>query len=223
MPPIVWNYIRRQATERMKTRILQDEKGATHIEWELDDVTPRMLNWFWCNLEKCDLLWHPNQHNNFEWFVSIGELGTPLKSIHIAPQTWSDGKAIRPYIRMEPLTDVPDEIKAYIKYDHVVIVGGISILGDNVKRDDPVLGYRVHQWQKSDSGVVGMSTAIEVRENEASDGIVWAEHAAEEIANWEVFLPDLYRLYKVIKRRDICPYYSFRVNGTGKDAVYVEL
>ena len=207
----------------MKKKVWQDEKGATHIDWELEDVTPRMLNWFWCNLEKCDILWHPNQHNNFERFVSIQELGSPLKSIHIAPQTWGDGKAIRPYIRMEPLEDVPPEIKAYIKYDHVVVVGAISILGDNVRPDDPVLGYRVHQWQKSDGGVIGMSTAIGARKNDADDGLVWADHAAEEVANWEVFLPTLYRLYKVIERRDICPYYSFRVIGTGENAVYAEL
>ena len=32
-------------------------------------------------------------------------------------------------------------------------------MGDDVKPDDPVLGYRLHQWQKSDNGVVGMSSA----------------------------------------------------------------
>lgn len=207
----------------MKKKVWQDDKGATHIDWELEDVTPNMLNWFWCNLEKCDILWHPNQHSNFEWFVSIQDLNSPLKSIHIAPQTWGDGKAIRPYIRMEPLEDVPPEIKAYIKYDHVVVVGAISILGDNVKPDDPVLGYRIHQWQKSDAGVVGMSTAVEARKNDADDGLIWAGHAAEEVANWEVFLPALFRLYKVIERRDICPYFSFRVDGTGENAVYAEL
>jgi len=207
----------------MKSNTWQDDHPWTHIDWELEGVTPRMLNWFWSNMEKGDYLWHPNQHNGFEWWVGIQELGTPLGSIHVAPQTWSDGKQIRPYIRMEALADVPDEIKDLVKYDHVVIVGAISILGDDVKRDDPVLGYRVHQWQKTDDGVAGMSSGLEARENDADDGLVWAKHAAEEVGNWEVFLPDLWRLYRVITDPAICPYYSFKVEGTGRDVRYLEL
>jgi len=205
----------------MKSNIWQDENNWTHIDWELGEVTPKMLNWFWCNMEKCDYLWHPNQHNDFEWWGGIKELGTPIGSIHIAPQTWNDGKKIRPYIRMEDLKDVPEDIKALVKYDHVVIVGGISILGDNVKRDDPVLAYRIHQWQKTDDGVVGMSSGVEAKVNDADSGLIWAAHATEEVGNWEVFLPDLFRLYKVITNPDICPYYSFKVEGTGKDIKYL--
>jgi hypothetical protein len=207
----------------MKSTVWQDDRAWTHIDWELDDVTARMLNWFWCNMEKGDYLWHPNQHKGFEWWVSVQEQGSPIGSIHIAPQTWNDGKQIRPYIRMEALDDVAAEIRDLIKYDHVVIVGAISILGDNVKRDDPAVGYRVHQWQKSDHGVVGMSSAIEAAANDADDGLIWAEHATEEVGNWEVFLPPLVRLYRVITDPSICPYYSFRVIGSGRDARYVEL
>jgi hypothetical protein len=208
----------------MKSTVWQDENVWTHIDWELNDVTSQQLNWFWTNMEKCDFLWHPNQHHDFSWFVSIQELGKPLGSIHIAPQTWNDGKRITPYIRMEPLQNVSEKIKDIVKYDHVVIVGAISIFGGDVKRDDPVLGYRVHQWQKSDAGVVGMSSAIEAnaegKEN-ADNGLIWAAHACEEVGNWEVFLPDLFRLYKVITDRSICPYYSFKVEGQGKGIKYL--
>jgi hypothetical protein len=207
----------------MKSTTWQDDHPWTHIDWELDDVTPRMLNWFWCNMEKADYLWHPNQHKGFEWFVSLQEQGSPLGSIHIAPQTWSDGKQIRPYIRIEALEDVPAEIKDLVKYDHVVFAGGISILGDNVGRDDPILAYRIHQWQKSDGGVIGMSSAVGVKENDADDGMVWAAHATEEVGNWEVFLPALARLYRVITDPAICPYYSFKVEGSGRGIRYVEL
>jgi hypothetical protein len=31
------------------------------------------------------------------------------------------------------------------------------------------------------------------------------------------------RLYRVITDPEICPYYSFRVEGTGRDAKYAEL
>jgi hypothetical protein len=207
----------------MKSTTWQDEQARTHIDWELDDVTPRMLDWFWCNMEKGDYLWHPNQHNGFEWWVSIQEQGSPLGSIHIAPQMWDDGQQIRPYIRMETLEDVADDIKDLVKYDHVVIVGAISILGDNVKRDDPVIGYRVHQWQKTDGGVVGMSSGMEAKADVADNGLIWAAHATQEVGNWEVFLPTLSRLYRVITDPAICPDYSFRVEGRGRGIRYAEL
>jgi hypothetical protein len=207
----------------MKSATRQDGHPWTHIDWELDDVTPWMLDWFWVNMEKGDHLWHPNQHKGFEWWVSVEEAVGPLGSIHIAPQVWSDGKPIRPYIRMEALEHVAPEIRDLIRYDHVVIVAGISILGDDVRRDDPALAYRIHQWQGSDSGCVGMSSAVETRENAADSGMIWAAHATQEVGNWEVFLPTLSRLYRVITDPEISPYYSFKVAGSGRDARYVEL
>ena len=207
----------------MKSTTWQDDHPWTHIDWELNDVTPYQLNWFWCNMEKGDYLWHPNQHKGFEWWISLEEAGGPLGSVHIAPQTWNDGVKIRPYIKFPKLEDVPAEYRDLIKYDHVVFAGAISILGDNVKPDDPILGYRLHQWQKSDNGCVGMSSAIEAKENAADDGLIWAAHANEEVGNWEVFLPTLARLYRVITDPEICPYYSFRVKGSGRDARYAEL
>ena len=55
------------------------------------------------------------------------------------------------------------------------------------------LGYRVHQWEKSDSGVVGRSSAVGARKQEsAEEGLVWARHCEQEVGNWGVFLPTLY-------------------------------
>jgi hypothetical protein len=60
-------------------------------------------------------------------------------------------------------------------------------------------------------------------DHHVESGLVWAAHGSEEVGNWEVFLPELYRMYKVINRADICPYYSFKVCGKGRDAMYVSL
>jgi hypothetical protein len=38
-------------------RITQDDLG-THLEWEHDGITPRMMDWFWSNMEKGFVLWH---------------------------------------------------------------------------------------------------------------------------------------------------------------------
>lgn len=209
----------------MNSKTRQDKRGWTHIDWELEGVTAKMLDWFWCNMDKCDYLWHPNQHDGFSWMPSESpqERGTPIGTIHIAPQTWNDGVEMRPYLRIEPFEQVPDEIRALIKYDHAVIVGGISIFDGDVKADDPAFVWRVHQWQKTDAGVVGMSSGMTKAGFDVESGLIWAAHALEEVGSWELFLPDLYRLYRVITRKDICPYYSFRVEGEGRGARYVSL
>lgn len=46
----------------------QDARG-THFDWSLDGVTPRMIDWFWSNIEKGFMLWHPEQHEALEWPV----------------------------------------------------------------------------------------------------------------------------------------------------------
>ena len=69
------------------------------------------------------------------------------------------------------------------------------------------MGYRVHQWQKTDVGVVGRSSAIGRRVPESpEEGLVWAKHCAEEIGNWGAFLPQLYALYRVVDRPELNPY-----------------
>ena len=68
-----------------------------------------------------------------------------------------------------------------------------------------------------------MSSGIEVEKNDADNGLIWAKHATEEVGNWEVFLPRLYELYKVITNPHINHYYSFKIKGKGKDARYLDL
>ena len=51
-------------------------------------------------------------------------------------------------------------------------------------------------------------------------GRVWAAHAAEEIANWEVFLPTLDRLWRVVPEGPRNPYADLGVKGTGRAARY---
>lgn len=52
----------------MESKVYQDSQG-THIEWKHEIVTAAMIDWFWSNLEKAILLWHPNQHEPLEWAV----------------------------------------------------------------------------------------------------------------------------------------------------------
>jgi hypothetical protein len=82
-------------------------------------------------------------------------------------------------------------------------------------------GYRIHQWQATDEGVIGKSSAIGTRRKETvEDGKVWAAHCGEEVGNWGVFLPQLYDLYRVVTNTRSNPYTNLSVEGKGRNAVY---
>lgn len=205
----------------MDIEIEHDALG-THFDWTLDGVTPRMIDWFWSNMEKGFVLWHPEQHEPMEWPVPPVH-GQPLGAIHNAPQTWDDGRRQNLYIRFERLEDVKPEIRDVIVHEHVIIVAGLGLTEAEMHAGDP-MGYRIHQWSRSDNGVTGRSSAIGTRKPEdAAEGRIWAAHAATEIGNWGVFLPTLYGLYRVVTDVRRNPFTDLRVEGRGRDARYVHV
>jgi hypothetical protein len=203
----------------MMDHTISHDSMGTHIDWKHEGVTAREIDWFWSNMEKGFILWHPEQHEALEWAVAPKH-GNPIGSIHIAPQTWSDGRRQNLYIRFEKLEDVAAAIRDYIVYQHVVIVAGLGLGEECLAKPDP-LGYRIHQWQKTDYGVIGKSSAIGTRKKETvEDGRVWAAHAAQEVGNWGQFLPQLYALYKVVTDPNRNPYADLSVEGRGREARY---
>jgi hypothetical protein len=202
----------------MEHSISQDALG-THIDWAHDGVTARMIDWFWSNMEKCFLLWHPSEHEPLTWEVPP----TPnrfIDAIHLAPQTWSDGTRQNLYIRFENLEHLPSEVKQYITLEHCVVVAGLGFGLESMVQPDP-LGYRVHQWQASDAGVIGRSSGIGSRKPETPEqGMVWAKHCIEEIGNWGVFLPQLYTLYRVVKNPNHNPFHDLTLEARGENANY---
>lgn len=202
----------------MDYTVSHDSLG-THIDWALDGVTARQIDWFWSNMEKGFLLWHPEQHEPLSWPVPPKH-GNPLGAIHNAPQTWDDGRRQDLFIRFERFEDVPTAILDAICHEHVIIVSGLGFDEDAMHNPDP-LGYRLHQWSKSDAGVTGKSTAAGARKPETeAEGKIWAAHAAGEIGNWEIFLPQLYTMYKPVT--DTCRnlFTDLSVDGSGREARY---
>ncbi|MBS0397222.1 MAG: hypothetical protein JSR95_00940 [Proteobacteria bacterium] len=202
----------------MKNTVSHDAMG-THIDWQHDGLTAKMIDWFWSNMEKGFILWHPEQHEQLVWAVPVKH-GNPVGSIHIAPQTWNDGRRQNLYIRFEKIEDVEPEIRDYIIYEHVVIVAGLG-LGEECLVNPSPMGYRIHQWQKTDYGVEGKSSAIGTRKKETvEDGKVWAAHNIQEIGNWGVFLAQVYTLYKVVTDTSRNPFAGLSVGGRGRNAHY---
>jgi hypothetical protein len=201
--------------------VRQDEKGWTHIDWELEGVTPKMIDWWWCNMEKGFALWHPIEHTDFYWHTKpTGD--EFLGKIHVAPQVWSDGRIFRPHIRFDDVATLPDTIKEIVVYSHVLVAAGISLTDENVKDDAPPIAYRIHQWEGTDAGVRGLSSAIPMKPDplETERGLVWAKHCAEEMRYFQDFLPDLYKLWSVVKNPVINPFFSLKVVRDGKSLRY---
>lgn len=207
----------RMKGERMDITVTQGQPGVTHIDWLLDGVTARMIDWFWSNMEKANLLWHPDQHEPLQWYVPPAP-GNPVGSVHIAPQTRRDGTRQNIYIRMQDLRVLPPEITDIIAYDHCYIGGGHK--EESIDTGAP-MGYRVHQWQATDAGVIGRSTALPGTETDtAEEGLAWVDHCRQEIRNWGVFLPDLYRLYRVVTNPAYNPFADLTVERKGRDVHY---
>jgi len=202
----------------MDYAITQDDT-TTHVTWRHIGVTASMIDWFWSNMDKGFVLWHPQEHRPLSWAIPPKH-GNPIGAVHIAPQTWSDGVFQNLYIRFEDLGEVPDLVKACIEYEHCIVVAGLGFGPESLEVKEP-LGYRVHQWQKSDEGVIGKASAFGVRKKETrADGMVWAKHCAVEVANWGVFLPSLYQLYRVVTNTDYNPFADLSVVGKGQAARY---
>jgi hypothetical protein len=192
---------------------------GTHLDWSLQGVFARQIDWFWSNMEKGFVLWHPSQHEPLTWPVPPRH-GDPVGAIHRAPQTWKDGRRQDLYIRFENLDWVRPDLRDVIRHRHVIIVAGLGLGEEALKAADP-MGYRLHQWTQTDDGVVGQSSALPTRVPESPEqGGVWAAHCAEEIGNWEVFLPDLYRLWQVVEEGPRNPFTDLSVDGEGRAARY---
>ncbi len=205
----------------MEYSVSFDDIG-THIDWSLSGVTATQIDWFWSNMEKGFILWHPEQHEPLSW-PRPPVHGNPLGAIHNAPQTWDDGRRQDLYIRFEKLEDVPDALRNVISHTHVMIVAGLGFDQASMETKEP-LGYRLHQWSPSDDGVTGKSTAMGAKKPETeADGKIWAAHAAGEIGNWEVFLPTLHQLYKVVTDTRRNPFTDLSVEGQGLGARYLHI
>lgn len=201
------------------TKVWRDEKGRVHIDWELRGVTVDMLDWWFCNMDKGFVLWHPEEHKGFYW-IRKPRHGNPVGAVQVAPQVWRDGSLRKPVIMWLDVEDAPQEVREVVIYDHVVIPAALSLTGEYVEGSKPI-GYRVWQWEGVEIGVKGRLTAIPTQ-TEPSDMLynVWAHHAQLEILNLEKFLPQLYTLWSVVKDPEINPQCCFKVIKKGNVMKY---
>lgn len=203
--------------------VTQDARGWTHLDWELEGVTPDMIDWHWANLEKSYFLWHPSQHIEFKWLIPPTQERF-LGAVHQASQLREDGSRRDPKIRYEDISKLDRSIQDLIVYDHVCVDAALDLSQEPDVSKAPPRGYRVHQWKACDSGVMGRSSAVSLsvldKNAELREGKLWAAHAAEECENWGVFLPELYRLWSAVPHSSVHLKWSLKVVRTEEGVHY---
>jgi hypothetical protein len=151
------------------------------VEHGLTGVTPEMIDWWWDHIDDSQryALWHPGSHLSFAWEVRkegehVGKVHRVLEMIGPIP--------ILLRIRWEETgaASVP------LEFDHVNTACTLN-------RHDEPLSWVVHQYQATEGGTRMRSTF-----RLPGKTPVWFEkalrrHNVEEMAQFEVFLPELYK------------------------------
>ena len=166
---------------------------------ELVGVTPQMIDWWWVNMEKGYPLWEPNDHKSFVWEVPP-PVGGYLGAIQIAEEKMGPMPAMKLRIRW----DDPKECPIPVMYEHAIVASGIDEQGN-------VRAMILHQWEKSPRGSRMHSTMRFFGPVPPAVPEIWKAHDRSEVATFPSFLPDLYRLWQVVKDQAINRQCSLKV------------
>jgi succinate dehydrogenase / fumarate reductase, flavoprotein subunit len=169
---------------------------------ELPGVTPEMIDWWWVNMEKGYPLWEPNDHKSFVWEVPP-PVGGYLGAIQIAEEAMGPMPPMKLRIRWDDPADCPIPVI----YEHAIVAAGIDEKGT-------VRAMILHQWEKSPNGVRMHSTMRFLGPVPPAVPEIWKAHDRAEVSTFPTFLPDLYRLWQVVKDPAINRQCSLKVRKT---------
>jgi hypothetical protein len=156
---------------------------------EIHGVTPDMIDWWWINMDKGYPLWHPEDHKSFVWEVPP-EPGTVLGGIAKVEQAPARKPGGRPG-RVDP-DSLPQDIKDWITYDHVVAYGHLS-------PDNKLVFDMTHEYEAASYGTRHRMTIYSQRPMPAEPARTGPAHVDVEAKRWEEFLPELYKMWQVVK------------------------
>jgi hypothetical protein len=211
----------------------QDERGWTHFDWELKGITAEMIDWHWSNMEKDFFMWHPSDHKRFFW----AEQPTAQKfigSIHRTSQSRGTDRSAPENergLKYWDIKDVPQAVVDQVIYDHACFVG-LVLYNAAGPGGAPITDglshlWRVHQWQDTAEGIVGitsaMDTMVEDVEAEKAKGIYWAKHAMAEIENFAAFFPELFIMWSKVPNDDRNPLHSLKLKKAEEGLRYENL
>jgi hypothetical protein len=177
------------------------------VDHKLHDVTPEMIDWWWPNMDKGYILWEPNDHKAFHWIVPPRK-DSPIGSIHYVEEIL-DGKIIKGRLRRESseLSPIP------IIYEHANLA---AVLGP----DDKIVTYVLHQYEATSYGTRMRSTFYSVDSAATWSREAIIKHNKSEMGRFSDFLPQLYKLWRVVKDPSINRKFSFKVKRRNFKSVY---
>jgi hypothetical protein len=164
--------------------IARMSKGETvdiTIDHELQGVTPEMLDWWWLNMGDTERykLWHPKDHISAQWEVSPEE--DPFRATQLALEKIGGLPAL---LRIR-LTD-PSSILTSLTYSNAM---GGCVLDE---KDNPIT-WIVHEYESMPDGTRMRSTFKLPAKAPRFFREQLRKHCREEMAQFPVFLPQLYK------------------------------
>jgi len=185
-----------------------EKPNVTVYDYEIHNVTPNMIDWWWVNMEKGYMLWSPD-HKKFEWEVPPTD--TPVGAIQLHEQ--GPGPIRKMRTRYEDPNSLPPEIKEWIIYEHVLVLGGFG-------PDGKLNFYGIHQYEATSYGTRIRSTG-HPQVNMPPQKIDVKKHMDGEMESWTRFLPDLYKMWQVIKDPTINRQCSCKIIKEGLSVKYI--
>jgi hypothetical protein len=155
-------------------------------DYEIHDITPNMIDWWWVNMDKGYMLWSPD-HKKFEWEVPPTD--TPVGAIQCHEQ--GPGLLRKMRTRYEDPNSLPPEIKGSIIFEHVLVLGGLS-------PENKIHFYGVCQYEAASYGTRYRTTGHPQANMPPLPNEV-PKHIDGEMARWPQFLPELYKMWQFIK------------------------
>ena len=169
-------------SNKIMEQILKRSKGKTIdlvVEHELHGVTPEMIDWWWDNINTTERykLWHPQDHQSFEWEVSpkiyhVGAIQRIVENIGLPTMLrirWED----------------PSQSPIPIEYSH-------ALVGSTLDHDDMPMTWLLHEYENFENGTK-LRTTFRLPAKIPKPLIeAIRKHNLEEISEFENFLSELY-------------------------------
>jgi hypothetical protein len=189
--------------------------GWIVIDDEIPYVTPDMLDWWWVNMEKGYQVWYPGEHESFEWLVPPST-DTHIGAIQIAGEF---GQKI--HIGWMDPNKAPQEIKDWLTFPHVLLCASLD---PNTRK--PRM-YFSHQYESTSYGTHMRSTFHGLGELPPEARLpgrekLIVEHQHGEVGTFKDFLPELYKMWQVVKDPTVNRQCSLKIIKEGSTFKYVK-
>jgi hypothetical protein len=155
------------------------------IDHELHGVTIEMIAWWGTNMDKGYPLWHPKDHISY---APVSE------SVGIVKERIGDGPVLELRTELSDVSEVPNFPIVYTDY---VIVGG------QPDPDGKGWSYLTHQYEATYYGVRGRSIMHREEGMPRKAAEAFRKHCTEEIGRFPEFLPQLWKMWQVVKDPEI--------------------